>query len=270
MTNDNNNCKNVIFCYSATGNSLASAKQLSEKFDMPVRFIDAETVIRKEKIACDFCIIIFPTFAYAPPPLVRKFFQACSFNVGYLAVLSTCGTACLGALSESIRLLKRKKQKVHYVGGIKSVENYVHIFGFSSENKIDRRLKNQKEITEQIGNDLEQRVLKGKRTFAPISKIVSCLFKTFKPLLVKFYRVKKTCNGCGLCSRVCPALAIKMQEKKGRTVPVFSARKCDHCQACMQLCPQKAIKFMRVRPSSKRYIHKDITVSELIKRDRDF
>ena len=79
------------------------------------------------------------------------------------------------------------------------------------------------------------------------------------------------CDGLGDCLPVCPTGAIRMKERKRKgnvvSVPKFKARKCDHCQACMQLCPKRAIKYFRIKPQSPRYLHHDVTLNELIKRD---
>jgi formate hydrogenlyase subunit 6/NADH:ubiquinone oxidoreductase subunit I len=51
------------------------------------------------------------------------------------------------------------------------------------------------------------------------------------------------CVGCGLCSRDCPAEAIKMVPYyNGKKRPQFSLSKCLFCYQCAESCPKKAIK----------------------------
>lgn len=257
---------NTIFCYSGTGNSLASAKQISKHFNMPVKMITAELVAEKPEIACDFCVIIYPAYAYGAPVSVKKFILNSNFKVNYMVLLTTYGSRHGGSLAEIIRLLKKKKQKVSYSSGIKAVENYVPMFGLTKDKEVKKRIEAQRQKTEELIAILEQRVCNKRNTFRPFSRIISKIFRVVKPMFAKTYRVKNRCNGCGICVKVCPVNAITIIKKGERTVPKFKALKCDHCQGCLQLCPHKAIKYVRVRPKTGRYRHSDVTLNELFKR----
>ncbi|ABB14277.1 (2Fe-2S)-binding protein [Carboxydothermus hydrogenoformans] len=49
------------------------------------------------------------------------------------------------------------------------------------------------------------------------------------------------CIGCQTCAKVCPVLAIKIENKK----PVINAEMCRGCAACEQRCPQYAINMVK-------------------------
>ncbi|MBU2562512.1 MAG: DUF362 domain-containing protein [Nanoarchaeota archaeon] len=55
-----------------------------------------------------------------------------------------------------------------------------------------------------------------------------------RPILVD----EKKCIKCGLCSRKCPAKAIKLTP-----YPVVDKKKCIRCFCCMEICPQHALKL---------------------------
>ncbi len=50
------------------------------------------------------------------------------------------------------------------------------------------------------------------------------------------------CVSCGLCSRDCPAKAIKMIEVNGKKRPQFLLDRCIFCYQCADSCPKNAIK----------------------------
>ncbi|MBD3203838.1 4Fe-4S dicluster domain-containing protein [Candidatus Woesearchaeota archaeon] len=57
---------------------------------------------------------------------------------------------------------------------------------------------------------------------------------------IKFNR--NLCNGCGICTQVCPHQIIKLKDKK--TV-IENKNKCMECGACSRNCPKKAIEVKK-------------------------
>lgn len=48
---------------------------------------------------------------------------------------------------------------------------------------------------------------------------------------------KKDCNGCGICTTVCPKNCIKMKEdNEGFLYPVIDESRCIHCNRCKNIC----------------------------------
>jgi Pyruvate/2-oxoacid:ferredoxin oxidoreductase delta subunit len=54
--------------------------------------------------------------------------------------------------------------------------------------------------------------------------------------LWRTFRVYDTCNGCQLCSTICPTKSITVKEKK----PVW-ASSCEQCMRCVNFCPNESI-----------------------------
>ena len=259
--------KKRVYYYSGTGNCLWSAKRIAERLDAPPPIaITAELVNEKPLIEGCVCVLVFPSYAYGLPALVRRFLKNAVICVDYYAAVSTCGSHTGGSFTSIKRFLKKKGQALHFAAEIQTVENYVHMFGFTKEPKLSARLKGQVVKTDEVAAQLAAFAQSRVQSCRPFSAFVNALFRFASHFFPLFYRVKKTCNGCGFCHKVCPCAAITMTEKNGRRRPKFRASKCDHCQACMELCPKKSIKYMRITPKSPRYRHPEIEINELIKR----
>ncbi|OIQ50534.1 Ferredoxin [Pseudodesulfovibrio hydrargyri] len=52
-----------------------------------------------------------------------------------------------------------------------------------------------------------------------------------------------TCIGCGICSKVCPTLAVTVEERKAEVNP----DRCLACGNCHQRCPVEAVTLVRLK-----------------------
>lgn len=53
---------------------------------------------------------------------------------------------------------------------------------------------------------------------------------------------KDICTGCGICRRVCPKLAVKIECGKAAI-----NEKCVECLTCIEYCPEKAIDYAEAK-----------------------
>jgi len=246
-----------IYYFSGTGNTLWSAKRIAEIYGPGCELINIGTEARKNEIIAEAeaVVLLFPSYAYGLPVIVRRFLKKAVFKTPYAASFVTFGTRQGGALAGASRIIKRKKINSAYYGLIPAVENYIAIFGPPKEETARKRLAMQSEATEFAARCVIERRTNSVATFRPFSAFVSLLFSLGIKIFYRFYRVSSACDGCGVCEKMCPVSAVAIRENR----PVFSG-KCEHCNGCFNWCPQKAISFGRLRPDTPRYHHPEIGV----------
>jgi ferredoxin len=218
--------------------------------------------IEKEKILleADAIVLLFPSYAYGAPPVVRRFVKKAEFRSPYVVALVSFGTKAGGALAEIYRILKTKNIGSLYFGRIPAVENYIAIFGSPSEAVREKRGAMQEAATQKAADHIARRETNRINAFRPFSALISLLFSQGIKLFYKWYRIGNTCNGCGICAALCPVSAIVMRNRR----PMFTG-KCEHCQGCLNWCPQRAIGFARLREHTPRYHHPGISAAEMMR-----
>ena len=249
-----------IYYFSGTGNSLWSAKKIAKSLGTHAELHNIAALVQKDEIVieADVLVIVFPSYAYGLPLIVRRFFKKARIKAKYTAAFVTYGSNPGGSLGALRRILKKKDSGKLYFGNIPAAENFLAIFGAPKEEKLKHRLSMQEQATEEaIRSIMEERENKVSG-FYPFSAFVSMLFSLAVKIFYKSYTLGKDCKGCAVCEQICPAAAISM--KNGR--PVFRD-KCELCQACVDVCPFRAIQFGRVKHGTGGYRHPAVGIDEL-------
>jgi ferredoxin len=256
-----------IFYFSGTGNTLASAKQIAAALG-DTAVISIARVMEKSgpdkrapiAIESDSVIIMYPAYGYGAPAMVRAFLKRADVRCEYLAVLVLYASKAGGAPAAAKNLLKKRKIKVNYFGRIRSVENYIPMFGAPKDEKVGPRVALQKTETARVADDIRARKTNKVLGFRPFAAFINLLFRGGRHLFVKSYRVLPSCTGCGVCANICPTGCIKIENGRAKVT-----KNCEHCQACLNFCPHKAIRYRNMKPHTKRYHHPDIVAGEINK-----
>jgi ferredoxin len=250
-----------IYYFSGTGNTLWSAKKIAEIMgNCELLNIGVEAQKNEIIVEADTVVLLFPSYAYGLPLIVRSFVQNTVFKTAYLAAFVTFGSSPGGTLASLSRILKRKKINAVFFGRIPAVENYIAIFGPPKPETTKKRLAMQSTATEAAARCVMERRTNRINTFRPISAFIWFLFSLGAKIFYRHYRVKAECNGCGICEKICPVSAITLRNGK----PAFSA-KCQHCNGCLNWCPNRAIHFARLNANTLRYHHPEITFTDMVR-----
>jgi ferredoxin len=248
-----------IYYFSGTGNTLWSAKKIAETMgNCELVNIGVEAYKDEIVVEADTVVLLFPSYAYGLPLIVRTFVQKAVFKTAYLAAFVTYGTSPGGTMAALNRLLKRKKINAVYFGQIPAVENYIALFGSPKPKITEKRLAMQVSATEAAARCVMERRINRVNPFRPFSVFIWSLFFMGANIFYHFYRISAECNGCGICEKICPVSAITLRNGK----PEFSG-KCQHCNGCLNWCPRKAISFGRLTAKLERYHHPEITVVDM-------
>ena len=260
--------RNIIYCFSGTGNSLAIAKLVAEKLTdtkiLPIMTLRENNTVPAEYERVGF---VFPTCFGHPPKIVAELGKSLQLHSHQkIFIIVTCGKGNIFTLSDFRRLIQSKTNNLIQGFSISMPGN--HIVGFSAwkestqQRLFDKSKKSVEQIVFQIENDIPTKIKKD-----PNIKIATFLSETFNGFLgIKDihstraeYFTTNACVHCGICEKLCPVGNIK----ESSTTVSFGAN-CQQCMACIQWCPQRAISHPNVPKDRKRYHHPDITVEDML------
>ncbi|HEX3022110.1 MAG TPA: EFR1 family ferrodoxin [Lachnospiraceae bacterium] len=131
-------------------------------------------------------------------------------------------------------------------------DNYVLLYNLPTKEKAMEILKN----SELLINELIPKLKMETRQSVSVS-FRSKLYT--KSLYFLYRRGRKTkrfyadsnCVSCGLCARICPQKAIKMDQGK----PQWTKKQCVQCLACIHRCPSAAIQYGKGTRKRNRYVN---------------
>ena len=253
----------TIYYFSATGNSLTVARQIANRLgNCTIQSMASETPEEPVGGPGNSIGFVFPVYFIGLPRLVRSFVQKLSIReeTYCFAFISFGGTAVdtLGMLDD---ILKEKGACLSYAAGAKMPGNYIVKYSASAIDVLQKRITAAMEKADaaavEIAAGKSQPV---KRNARLLSRFVNQMgmYKGISEWDEKF-EVTGACNGCGLCSRVCPVGNIKMEDDS----PHWQHH-CERCLACIQWCPCEAIEYGPKTIGRKRYHNPGVSADDII------
>ena len=247
----------MIFYFSGTGNSRGIAEMIAEKLqDTTVDIVGKNPdTFRLEKEA--YIGFVFPVYAWAAPEVMLDFVKKLAEKMKREGTFEEKGYSFAIATYSN-------------VAG-KAIEQFSNIFSLQSGFGIT--MPDNYPITERILDTPESTLEKLSAAKIRLEKIIQCIQRQEKVVEVKEgedavdntyvkahifnekmrktapYHVTEKCIGCGICEKICPANAIRMEAGK----PVWYKKDCYFCMACLNRCPKEAIEYGKYSSGRPRY-----------------
>lgn len=238
--------------FTGTGNSLKIMNTCREIFlqfnhETTISEINSENTYLIGSDLLGFC---FPVYAFGIPRICRKYLESIQTftNRQNVFVLITAGDADESGFSmkECEQILRKKNCDIVYSGVIQMPINWttspVPPFPPSKKESIEI-IKAGVEQAKSMTHDILNGIKKYHGFNYPKRYTLIRFYKDY--WLFKFmglqnlwrtFKVYDTCNGCQLCSKICPTKSIKIEEKK----PVWTST-CEQCMRCVNFCPTESI-----------------------------
>ena len=142
--------RNMVFYFTATGNSLYAAKQFEEKpVSIAQAIHDEQPVYQAEKIG-----IVCPVFGHEVPSLVKEFLERSVFQTPYFYMILTYGNRHGGAAELAESMLGNIGIHASYINVLLMVDSFLPAFDMSEQIQIDKKVDEHiRKIQEDIKND---------------------------------------------------------------------------------------------------------------------
>lgn len=259
--------RRLVFYFTATGNSLFVARQLS---DAPIS-IPQELKKSELKYEADEIGFVCPDYAGAIPKIVREFVAKAQFKAPYIFSVITFGNACVNVAEYWDEYCKGKGVVNNYIQPILMVDNYLPVFDMNQQMAIDKHVdENLARILEDIGSH-KNHIAEPEMGMFNKEMLKGMQDQHFSMTAERLLELKPDrCIECMTCEKVCPHKNFKL----GSNGLEFSGN-CEYCLSCVQNCPQKALTLKSNWPGMSgernpeaRYRHPDISLNDIIQSNR--
>ena len=239
----------MILYFSATGNSLAVARQLAERLNeqlMPLIEAVQQDLTNEKRIG-----LVFPTYDFNLPPAMPEMISRLHISPqSYVFTVVTCGSAAGNCIWVLRRILREKGIELAYSHKVSVPDNSALAFG-RNPNKQLGKFERVPARMEQIIRELEEESHTLHYSwFGLLSWLLSRpavergMIHCLGPKVIA-----DKCNGCGTCVRVCPMENIQLVESIKTKVESREAAQvakmgdhCTVCLACVHACAQQAFR----------------------------
>jgi ferredoxin len=186
----------------------------------------------------------------------------------YVFAVCTYGGTLFASLRTVQSRLKKKNIELSAGFGLRMPINYIPVFTVLSKKRETQMIEKARRKIETIAK------IVASKTKAPVEiwkvPLINPLLLFMNSRMIehlydhdKNFHTTDQCNGCGICSQICPVLNITMKENR----PVWN-HACLQCLACLHWCPQAAIRYGKVPATRGQYHHPQVTLADMTQQQR--
>lgn len=235
--------KKSIYWFSATGNTLSLARGLAGALGgadlIAVRDLRDKSLVEN---TADIVVLCFPIYSFGAPRIIEEFVPKLKVKESARVYLfASYG----GMLCDSLRAFAKlaAKEGLKIAGGyaVRMPGNYQIMYNVYSEEKqrtfFDAQAKKTPLVAEAMLRGDSGTFEKNLGGFGRLlSRFVHPAFAGHVGDADRKFTVDPSCDGCGICAKVCPVNNIDVSGGK----PEWK-HSCEQCLACFHWCPKKAI-----------------------------
>lgn len=245
----------TIYYFSATGNSLSTAKILAQQLgDCQLKTVSScfknSKVIEEREMVGIVCPVYYGTVPYPVRELLNKL--VFTTKRPYIFLLNTYKGHCGAAAQRVDLLLQSRGQKLSFAGGVPMPGNSF----LNKPGKDEESLSLQKENLALFVEQLQQNPVQSfdHSEILPLRPVDYP--NNFRGILAE-----DSCIGCGTCTKVCPMNNISLKDGKA-----IIGDDCATCLACFHWCPVKAIWMSKQENIARRdqYHHPNVKLQDII------
>ena len=256
--------KNTIYFYTGTGNSLWTARKLSDALgdtqQIPIKLTGTDiNHCPSENIG-----LIFPVHIWGlPAPVIdfvnrlkidsSKYFFAVAVNAGQVA----------STLIQLQTLMQTRGLNLSSGFSLNLPSNYIPWGGAITPAKQQSKFNDAIEKINRIAATIQSKETKSPEKGPAWQNIFfSLIYRQSFPYVHKMdksFWADEKCTNCAICEKICPAQNISVVNGK----PVWQHH-CEQCFACLQWCPEESIQYGKNTSKKKRYSHPEIKISDML------
>lgn len=250
--------RNIIFCFSGTGNSLKAAQDIGAALEnCAIVPMTQRYSIEGSHARIGF---VYPVYFQGVPARARDFISALNISENqnaYFFAVATYGAVAGVSLSQVNALLQTHGVTLSYGANLQMFSNYVVMYAMSK--KMTEATQKSDEKIKPVIMDIVNTQSRAIKRMNPLlywyyNKRIQSV-----PLLDKNFSAGDRCNACGICEKICPVSNIGLIDG----APVWRHH-CEQCVACIQYCPSQAIEYKDITKNRGRYHHPAISHNKMM------